>query len=156
MSCSHAWGGHQAVICPRSHGSESGDSFPMLFAPPRYSSCQYFTCFLRDPWWFSFSFQRSSPKFENLMCRVLSFFCSVVSAYFMTPWIITHQAPLSMEFSRQEYCNRLPFSFPGDLPNSGIKLASPVLPGRLFTTVPTGKPSLSLISLAPYMEVHAS
>ena len=31
------------------------------------------------------------------------------------------QAPLSMEFARQEYWSGLPFSFPGDLPNPGIK-----------------------------------
>ena len=28
---------------------------------------------------------------------------------FATPWTISHQTPLSMEFSRQEYWNRLPF-----------------------------------------------
>ena len=33
----------------------------------------------------------------------------------------THQIPLSLEFSRQEYWNGLPFSFPGDLPNSRIE-----------------------------------
>ena len=29
--------------------------------------------------------------------------CSVVSDSFATPWTVAHQAPLSMEFSRQEY-----------------------------------------------------
>ena len=38
------------------------------------------------------------------------------------------QAPLSMEFSRQEYCNGLPFPTPGSLPNPGIELASPASP----------------------------
>ena len=33
----------------------------------------------------------------------------------------THQIPLSLEFSRQEYWNGLPFSFPGDLPSPGIE-----------------------------------
>ena len=47
---------------------------------------------------------------------------------FVTPWTVAHQAPLSVEFSRQEYWSRLPFPIPGDLPNSGIKLASPALP----------------------------
>ena len=37
------------------------------------------------------------------------------------------QAPLFMGFSRQEYWNGLPFSSPGDLPNSGIELGSPAL-----------------------------
>ena len=35
---------------------------------------------------------------------------------FMTPWIVTLQALLSMQFSRQDYWSRLPFPFPGDLP----------------------------------------
>ena len=42
---------------------------------------------------------------------------------FATLWSVTHQAPLSMEFSRQEYCSVLPCPSPGDFPNSGIKLA---------------------------------
>ena len=30
----------------------------------------------------------------------------------VTPWIVAHQAPLSMGFSRQEYWSRLPFPSP--------------------------------------------
>ena len=44
-----------------------------------------------------------------------------------TPWTIARQAPLSVGFSRQEYCSGLLFPFLGDLPNPGIKLASPAL-----------------------------
>ena len=40
---------------------------------------------------------------------------------------IAHQASLSVEFSRQEYWSGLPFPPPGDLPDPGIKLWSPVL-----------------------------
>jgi len=40
---------------------------------------------------------------------------------------IAHEAPLSMEFSRQEYWSGLPFPSPGDLPKPGIKLRSPEL-----------------------------
>ena len=50
------------------------------------------------------------------------------------------QAPLSMGFSRQEYWSGLPLHSPGDLPNPGIKPASPALAGRFFTTEPPGKP----------------
>ena len=42
----------------------------------------------------------------------------------VTPWTAAHQAPLSVEFSRQEYGSRLPFPPPGDLPDPGIKLDS--------------------------------
>ena len=45
----------------------------------------------------------------------------------MTPWIIAHQVPLSVGFSRQEYWSGLPCPPPGDLPNPGIKLRSPAL-----------------------------
>ena len=46
---------------------------------------------------------------------------------FVTPWTIVHQAPLPMEFSRQEYWSGLSSPSSGDLPNPGIKPASPVL-----------------------------
>ena len=37
---------------------------------------------------------------------------------------ISHQAPLSMGFSRQEYCGGLPCSPPGHLPHPGVRRAS--------------------------------
>ena len=67
---------------------------------------------------------------------------------FVTPSIVAHQAPLSMEFSRQEYQSGLPT--PEDCPNPEMEpatLASPVLEGRLFSTEPTGKPSEVLSKL---------
>ena len=42
-----------------------------------------------------------------------------------TPWTIPCQAPLLMEFSRQEYWSGLPFPSPGDLPDPGVKPGSP-------------------------------
>ena len=45
----------------------------------------------------------------------------------MTPWTVAHQAPLSMEFSRQEYQNGLPFPPPGSLPDPEIEPVSPTL-----------------------------
>ena len=39
-----------------------------------------------------------------------------------TPLTITHQVPLSMGFSRQEYWSGLPLPPPGDLPNPGLEL----------------------------------
>ena len=46
---------------------------------------------------------------------------------FETPWTVARQAPLSTEFSRQEYCSRLPFPSPGDLPHPGIEPRSPTM-----------------------------
>ena len=62
------------------------------------------------------------------------------SCLFSTQWTIACQAPLSVEFSRQQYWSGLPFPAPGDLPNPGIKFTSPAFLGRFFTTVPPGKP----------------
>ena len=46
--------------------------------------------------------------------------------FFETPWTTACQAPLSMEFSSQEYWRGLPFPDPGDLPDLGIEPTSPV------------------------------
>ena len=43
-----------------------------------------------------------------------------MSWLFAIPWTVACQAPLSMEFSRQEYWSGLPFTTPGDLPNPEI------------------------------------
>ena len=49
-------------------------------------------------------------------------------------YIVACRAPLSMEFSRQEYWSGVPFPFPGDLPDPGIEATSPALAGGFFTT----------------------
>ena len=46
---------------------------------------------------------------------------------FATPWTVASQAPLYMEFSKQEYWSALPFAPPGDLLHSGMEPASPAL-----------------------------
>ena len=61
---------------------------------------------------------------------------------FGTPWTIAHQAPPSMEFSRQEYWSELPFPSPGDLPDPGMEpasLGSPALAGGFFIISGTRK-----------------
>ena len=66
---------------------------------------------------------------------------------FATPWTVACRALLSIEFSRHEYWNCLLFPTPGNLPNPKIKPTSPVflaLAGGFFTTVPPGKPALSI------------
>ena len=67
----------------------------------------------------------------------------------MTPWTVARQAPLSVEFSRQEYWSGLPFPAPGNLPDPGVEpmsLASPALAGEFFTTAPPGKPYRALLA----------
>ena len=46
---------------------------------------------------------------------------------FTTPWTVPHQAPLFLEFSRQEFWSWLPFSTPRDLPDPRTKPWSPAL-----------------------------
>ena len=46
---------------------------------------------------------------------------------FVTPRAVARQAPLSMEFSKQEYWSGLLLPSPGDLPDPGIKQGSPAL-----------------------------
>ena len=58
---------------------------------------------------------------------------------FVTPWIVAHQAPLSMGFSRQEYWSGLPFPSPGDLPDPGIEPGSPELQADPLTSELPGK-----------------
>ena len=56
------------------------------------------------------------------------------------PMDCSHQAPLSMGFSSQEYWNRLPCPPSRDLPDPGIKPASPALADEFLTPEPPGKP----------------
>ena len=94
-----------------------------------------------------------SCVYLNIFCylhlRVIDILsCSVVSNCFVAPWTVASQAPLSMEFSRQEYWSGVPFQTSGDLSNPGIKpmsLASPSLTGRFFTTSATWEAQVQLI-----------
>ena len=52
---------------------------------------------------------------------------------FAAPWTVAHQAPPSMDFSRQEYWSELPFPSPGDLPYPGIEPWVSRFVGRCFT-----------------------
>ena len=63
---------------------------------------------------------------------------------FATAWTVAYQAPLPMEFSRQEYWSGLPFPSPGDLPDPGIELCSPTLQVDTLPSEPPGKPLYSL------------
>ena len=53
--------------------------------------------------------------------------CSSVQL-FATLWTVAHQAPLSVEFPRQEYWSGLLFPIPGDLPDPGIEPKNSVSP----------------------------
>ena len=85
----------------------------------------------------------STSSLHGLLCEcicvcVLSHFSRVW--LFATLWTITHQAPLSMGFSKHEYWSGLLCSPPGVLPDLGIEpasLMSPALAVVFFTTSTT-------------------
>ena len=71
-------------------------------------------------------------EFLNLSCVRL----------FATPWTAAHQAPLSIEFSRQECWSSLPFPAPRDLPDTGtepLSLVSPNWQEDSLSLAPPGK-----------------
>ena len=76
---------------------------------------------------------------------------------FAAPWTVAHQAPISMEFSRQEYWSGLPFPTLGDCPYSRSSshfepssLASPALEGGFFTTSATWEASIQRVTYYLY------
>ena len=74
------------------------------------------------------------------MCCVHN--CSIVSNSLQLHGLYAdRQAPLSMEFSKQESWSGFPFPPPGDLPDPRIKPASPASAEGFFTGEPSGKPS---------------
>ena len=72
------------------------------------------------------------------MKKCKSFHCSVVSDYFVAPWTVACQVPMSMRFPRQEYWSRLPFPSPGDLPSPGIEARFPALQTDSLPSEPQG------------------
>ena len=84
---------------------------------------------------------RVNPAYypESSDFHPLALICALSCSVMVTPRTVAHQAPLSMEFPKQEYRSRLPFPPPRDLPDPGIKPVSPALAGRFITTVPPGK-----------------
>ena len=63
---------------------------------------------------------------------------------FAVLWTIACQVPLSMGFSRQEYCSGFPYPPPGDLPDPGIEPFSCIARDSLPLS-PQGNPTLDTI-----------
>ena len=77
-------------------------------------------------------------KVIQLYIHILSHFSCV--RLFATLWTVACQTPLSVGFSRPEYCSGLPCPFPGVLPDPVIEPLSPVSPafaGGFFATSAT-------------------
>ena len=76
------------------------------------------------------------PKFIRCCCLVTKLCLTLCD-----PMDCSCQGLLPMGFPRQEYWSELPFPSPEDPLDPGIKLESPALVGRFFTTEPPGKPA---------------
>ena len=71
----------------------------------------------------------------------ISYVCLVAQLCLtVTPWTMPARLLCPWGFSRQEYWSELPFPSPGDLPNPGIKLASPAWQADSLPLAPPGKP----------------
>ena len=94
-----------------------------------------------------FFFKHSAyfPSETFLIFSVLLKTFSVIIQLFAIPWTVTHQAPLSIEFSRQEYWSGLVFPSPGDLSDPGIKPRSPALQVDSLPSEPPRKPFKNIL-----------
>ena len=79
---------------------------------------------MRGPITPKFLVAKNIQKFNNLYKVKVKLLSHV--RLFVTPWTVAYQAPLSVEFSRQEYCSGLPFPSP-DLSDPGIEPGYPTL-----------------------------
>ena len=85
------------------------------------------------------------PRFLGITCLLAKLL--QLGLIFVIPRSVTHQAPLFMGFSRQEYWSGLPCSPPGDLPdpeNEPASLMSPTLAGGFFITSTTWEALLGM------------
>ena len=89
-------------------------------------------------------------------------FCCLVAkshpTIFVTQWTVAHQAPLSMDFPKQKYWNRLPFPSPEDLPDPGMKSTYPVyrwifVPGHLGSLVLVLYQEKYAVCRSPFFEI---
>ena len=106
-----------------------GMEYLFMAAPAKYSHCS-----LSWMWYLHSAAPNIFQIPYNLLCMHVQSYLTLCN-----PWTAALQAPLSMEFSRQEYWSGLPFPTPGDLSDSGIEpvtflflrslpLSSPFLP----------------------------
>ena len=95
----------------------------------------------REVWWHhgGDAAERREAARTNLKEQVRTHSCRVVT--------IAHQAPLPMEFSRQEYWSELPFPSPWDLPDPETEPESPHCRQILYCLRHQESPEISQMTL---------
>ena len=85
-------------------------------------------------------FLTQHPSILTFFKTIGEYCCCLVAksclTLFENPWTVAHQALLPIGFPSQEYWSGMPFPSPGDISDPEIKLVSPALVGRFFTTEP--------------------
>ena len=117
--------------------------FPPAFNPSQNQGLFQWVCFCirwSKHWRPKYinSSKSSISKKQIMQSKNVCISHSVVSDS-LIPWTVTHQTPLSMEFSRQEYWSGLPFPSPGDLPHPVIEPRSSALQADSLSSEPSGK-----------------
>ena len=99
---------------------------------------------------FTFSCIRTFPTISIVTVCVCVCVCVLFSHVWLsaTPWTIACQAPLSMEFSKQEYWSGLLLLSLGNLLPPGIEPRSPALQTDSWPSEPPGRPSI-FTTIAP-------
>ena len=88
-------------------------------------------------------------------CRPTCYFASVLVYSLQTLWIVAHQAPLSMGFSRKEHWRGLSCPPPGDLYDPEMEPASaatPTLQADPLLLSRLGRPHCSLSVAIPHIK----
>ena len=92
----------------------------------------------------------------SLLIAAALFSCSVIPYSSATPWTVTHQAPLSMVFSRQGYWSGLLFPSPEKLLNPVIEPTSSKLASRFFISKLPGNPHSLLNYSSSFLNILTS
>ena len=124
------------LILGESESFDHGISSPVLMVNENTLRCLtfrklvlWFECKCKYMW---DTVTEGGDKSAVLCCAYLLQLCDL--------WTVARQASLSMGFSRQEHRSGLPCPPPGDLPNPGTELVSPVSPALQAGSLPTESP----------------
>ena len=92
-----------------------------------------------------------SPSWAPSTTFLKSVSHSVMSSS-VTPWNAAHQAPLPMEFSRQDYLEWVAIPFSRSLPNPVIELKSPALQADSLLSYPPRKPPTTVLNSTIFLQ----